>query len=156
MGSRRYAALCRKRGDEVTAMISLESLGCFSDAPGSQRYPAPFGALYPSTGDFVAFVGDVGHRDLVARCIETFRRHADVASQGGALPGFLPGIGWSDHWAFWQEGFPALMVTDTAVFRDATYHTALDLPAHLDYERMAKVVEGLIPVVEDLAGGSLH
>jgi Zn-dependent M28 family amino/carboxypeptidase len=55
----------------------------------------------------------------------------------------IPGVGWSDHWAFWQEGYPALMVTDTAPFRYPHYHTAADTPDKIDYERLARVVAGL-------------
>ena len=65
--------------------------------------------------------------------------------------GGLPGIGWSDHWAFWEEGYPATMVTDTALFRDPYYHTAQDTPGHIQYESFARVVSGLQGVIQDVA-----
>jgi len=151
MGSRVYARLLKDRGESVQAMLSLESLGCFRDEPGSQLYPPLINLCYPDRGNFVAFVGRLSGRQLIRRATGAFRRTAALPSEGGALPGGLPGVGWSDHWAFWQEGFPALMVTDTAVFRDPNYHTPGDRPEHVDFERLALVVSGLIPVIEDLA-----
>jgi Zn-dependent M28 family amino/carboxypeptidase len=152
MGSRVYAGACRERGEKITAMLSLETIGYYSDEPGSQRYPPPFGLIYPSTGDFIAFVGNYGSRDLVRRAVGSFRRHAKFPSEGGAPPGFLPGIGWSDHWAFWKEGYVGVMVTDTAPFRYPHYHEVTDTPDRVDYQRMARVVDGLEAVVADLAG----
>jgi Zn-dependent M28 family amino/carboxypeptidase len=151
MGSVRYAERARARGDRVTAMLSLETVGYYTGAPGSQRYPWPLGLLYPDTGDFVAFVGNLGSRALVRRAIASFRRHAAFPSEGLAAPAWVVGVGWSDHWSFWQAGFPAIMVTDTAFFRYAHYHSFRDTPERLDYDRTARVVTGLARVVEDLA-----
>lgn len=152
MGSLVYAKTCRERGDNIVAMLSLETIGFYSDAPRSQRYPFPVGLFYPSRGDFIAFVSRTRHVGLVRRCTGVFRRHAEFPSEGAALPGALPGVDWSDHWAFWQAGYPALMVTDTAPFRYAHYHTDEDTPDKLDYDRLARVVSGLEQVVADLAG----
>ncbi len=152
MGSVVYARQCRRQGEDVVAMLSLETLGYYSDEKGSQQYPPPFGLLYPSTGNFIGFVGNVSSRKLVRRAIGSFRRHARFPSEGGALPSFVPGVGWSDHWAFWKQGYPALMITDTAPFRYPHYHLPTDTPDKLDFDRMARVVAGLERVVEDLAG----
>ncbi len=151
MGSLVYARECRSKNENIVAMLSLETLGYFSDAPGSQKYPPPFGVVYPSTGNFVAFVGDFGSREIVRDCVRVFRDGTPVASEGGALPSFIPGVDWSDHWSFWQCGYPAVMVTDTAPFRNPNYHRETDTPDTLDYERMAVAVEGLRRVVEHLA-----
>lgn len=102
MGSRVFARNCRARGENVVAMMSLETIGYYSDEDGSQKYPAPFGAFYPSRGNFIAFVGNLASRALVHRAVGAFRRRASFPSEGGALPGFVPGVGWSDHWSFWQ------------------------------------------------------
>jgi Zn-dependent M28 family amino/carboxypeptidase len=152
MGSRVYARRCRERNETVTAMLSLETIGCFTDMPGTQKYPAPLGLCYPSTGNFIAFVGNVGSRSLVRRCVKTFRDRAPFPSEGAALPGFLPGVGWSDHESFWENGFPAVMVTDTAPFRFPHYHQRGDTPDKIDFERCARVVAGVEQVVRDLAG----
>jgi Zn-dependent M28 family amino/carboxypeptidase len=151
MGSLVYARACRERGEDVVAMLSLETIGCYLDEPRSQRYPGAIGLLYPSTGNFIAFVGNVRSRALVRQAVGAFRAGAQFPSEGGAVPGFVPGVGWSDHWAFWQQGYPAVMVTDTAPFRYRHYHEPTDTPDKIDYARMARVVSGLESVVTDLA-----
>ncbi|APR84779.1 Hypothetical protein A7982_10128 [Minicystis rosea] len=154
MGSVVYAKRCRERHEKVVAMLSLETLGYYTDQRGSQHYPFPFGLLYPTTGDFVAFVGDRGSGDLVRRVVGTFRRSARFPSEGIAGPAGVPGIGWSDQWSFWQEGYPGVMVTDTALFRYPHYHEKTDVPDQLTYGPMARVVLGLSRVIEDLVGGA--
>ena len=150
MGSLVYALACRQRRENVVAMISLETIGYFDDAKGSQSYPPPFSLFYPSTGNFIAFVGNYSSRRLVRRSVASFRRHTEFPSEGAALPSFIPGVGWSDQWAFWQAGYPALMVTDTAPFRYPDYHRPSDTPDKIDHERMARVVDGLEAVVREL------
>lgn len=151
MGSLVYARACQTRGDDIVAMLSLETMGYYSDVPGSQSYPlAPIAWLYPDTGDFIGFVGNYGSRRLVRQAIDTFRRHADFPSEGAALPSTIAGVDWSDHWAFWQCGYPAIMVTDSAIFRYPHYHRTTDTPDKLDYPRLARVVNGLEAVVADL------
>jgi hypothetical protein len=108
--------------------------------------------LYPTTGNFIAFVGNVSSRALLRRALDTFRQHAKIPSEGAALPSSMPGVGWSDHWAFWQAGYPAMMVTDTAPFRYLDYHQRSDTPEKLDYDSIARVVSGLEPVIQDLVG----
>jgi Zn-dependent M28 family amino/carboxypeptidase len=151
MGSRVCARACRDAGEHVVAMLSLETIGCYLDRPRSQHYPGPFALAYPTVGNFIAFVGNLRSRALVRRCLAAFRRTTPFPSEGAALPAYIPGVFWSDHWAFWREGFRAVMVTDTAPFRYRAYHTARDTPDKLDYERMAMVVVGLAEVVRDLA-----
>jgi hypothetical protein len=151
MGSLVHARGCAARGEDVVAMLALETLGCWRDSDGSQRYPIRgMTLLYPSRGDFVSFVGDVRSGGLVREAISTFRGAARVPSEGAALPMWVPGVGWSDHWSFRQAGFPACMVTDTAIFRDSAYHAASDQPHRVDFHRLSLVVEGLVPVVERL------
>lgn len=151
MGSLVYARRAKARGDKVIAMLSLETIGYYSDRPKSQQYPAPLSHFFPDTGNFIAFVGDLGSRTLLNRVIGRFRETTKFPCEGVAAPVWIQGIGWSDHWAFWQAGYPALMVTDTAPFRYLHYHQPSDTPEKLDYERMARVVKGLGKVVEDLA-----
>jgi hypothetical protein len=152
MGSLVHARLARQRGEAIVAMLSIETVGYYTDAERSQHYPFPFGLLYPSQGNFVGFVGNLGSRGLVRRAIGAFRRAAAFPSEGLAAPAFIPGIGWSDHWSFWQQGYPAAMVTDTAVFRYGPYHTKADTPEKVSYDALARVVAGLERVVADLAG----
>lgn len=151
MGSLNYARMARKRGDQMVAMLSLETMGYYSDVPGSQKFPAPLGLAYPDKGNYIVFVGDFKSGPLVQRCVGSFRKHAAFPSEGGALPGEMEGVGWSDHWSFWQVGVPAVMVTDTAPMRYPHYHLPGDLPDKLDYGRLARVVDGLGGVIWDLA-----
>ena len=151
MGSRHHAQRAKARGENIVAMLSLETIGYYSDAPGSQRFPFPLGFFYPSTGNFIAFVSNLSSRALLHEAIVSFRRHAAFPSEGVAAPAFIPGVDWSDHWSFWQEGWPALMVTDTAPYRYPHYHSGEDTPDKVDYERLARVVTGLHGMLSDLA-----
>jgi Zn-dependent M28 family amino/carboxypeptidase len=151
MGSLVYARRLKASGEPVIGMLSLETIGFYSDAEGSQRYPWPLGLLYPSKGDFVACVGLVSSRGLVRRTVASFRALVPFPSVGGTAPGFIPGIDWSDHWSFGRVGIPALMVTDTALFRYPHYHTSADMPDKVDHERLARVVSGLERVIREWA-----
>ena len=153
MGSKVYARAARSRGDDIRVMLSLEMLGCYSDAPGSQDYPPPLGLFYPKQGNFIGFVSNLrSHRALHA-AFSAFARHSDFPAERLAAPSFVPGVGWSDQLSFWREGYPALMVTDTAFYRYRHYHAPTDTPEKLDYARMASVVEGLARMLATLAAG---
>jgi hypothetical protein len=151
MGSRVYVRRSRERGENIVAMISLETIGYYSDAENSQVYPFPFSLFYPSVGNFIGFVGNTSSRTLARRAIRVFREDAAFPSQGVAAPGWLTGIGWSDQWSFWKEAYPGVMITDTAVFRYPHYHRRSDTPDKIDYDRMTRVVAGVNRVVRDLA-----
>jgi peptidase M28-like protein len=154
MGSLIYAGRCKARGDKISAMISLETIGYFSDAPHSQTYPLPgLGIFYPKVGNFIGFVSNVQSRLLLRRVIGLFRKHAKIPSEGAALPSFIPGVSWSDQWSFWRNGYPGIMITDTAPFRYPHYHSANDMPDKLDYDRFTLVVSGMEKVIEQLAAG---
>lgn len=151
MGSWIYAEKARADGDHIVAMLSLEMIGYYSDAPGSQKYPAPLSLFYPSTGNFIVFVSRFDDRALVKQCVGAFRSVASFPSEGAALPAVIRDIGRSDHASFWRIGVPALMVTDTANFRNPNYHSATDTPDTLNYLHAARVVEGLEGVIRALA-----
>jgi len=151
MGSLVYARHLRRDNIPVSAMISLEMLGFYSDAPGSQKYPALLGLLYPDRGNFIAFVGNPESRTLVRQAVRRFRETTEFPSEGIAAPADWPGVGWSDHWSFWQEHYPAIMITDTALFRYPYYHTPFDTANRVDFQKMARVVEGVRRVIEILA-----
>ncbi len=151
MGSRQYAMRSRELQENIVAMLSLETMGFYSDKPGSQKYPFPFSFFYPETADFIAIVGNIRSRHLVRKTIAAFRSHARFPSEGLAAPKFVTGIGWSDHQSFWKEGYPGVMVTDTAFYRYDDYHTPADTPEKIDYDRLALVVHGLVPTILELA-----
>jgi Zn-dependent M28 family amino/carboxypeptidase len=152
-GARRYVAALQQRGTDVRSMLSIETIGYYATGPRTQRYPPPLNRFYPDTGNFIGFVGNLGSRALVHESISAFRRHTSFPSHGAAAPASIPGVGWSDHEAFWAARIPAVMITDTAPFRNPYYHTRGDTPDRIDYERMTYVVDGLAAVVRQLASG---
>ena len=155
MGSARHAARCRKRGENVVVMLSLETIGYYSDRANSQDFPAPgLGLIYPTTGNFLSFVGNFASRSRVRDAVRVFREQASFPCEGAALPSVVPGVGWSDQLFFWKHGYSALMATDTAPFRYPHYHTSEDTPDKLDFERFARVTGGLERVVSEWAGVS--
>ncbi|MBI5016077.1 MAG: M20/M25/M40 family metallo-hydrolase [Deltaproteobacteria bacterium] len=152
MGSRVYARRCRERGERVVAMLCLETIGYYSDAPGSQRYPFPLQLLYPDTGNFLGFVGNLSSGRIAREAARRFRDASGFPAELAIVPAWFPGVDLSDHWSFWQEGYPAVLVTDTAPFRSPFYHTAGDMPDRVDFDRLARVTVGLAGAVVGLAG----
>jgi Zn-dependent M28 family amino/carboxypeptidase len=152
MGSRQYASRCRQANDNIVAMLSLETMGYFNAAPGSQKYPPPMDRFYPDTGNFIGVVGNIGSRQLVQQVVDILRRSKQIPTEGGALPAGIDGVGWSDHSSFWDEGYRAVMITDTALFRYPYYHTAQDTPDKIDFAALARVTTGLGVVLDELAG----
>lgn len=152
MGSRVYARRARRHGESIDLMISLEMLGFYDDAPGSQRYPPLLRWLYPDCGNFLAFVANLANLRPLRRTVAAFRASSAFPAESVALPALVPGVSWSDHRSFWKQGYPALMVTDTAFYRNPTYHTAADRPETLDYEALERVTRGLAGMLVRLAG----
>jgi hypothetical protein len=153
MGSWVYAQACRQRGDDIRAMFTLETIGCYRHEPGSQRWPVtPFSGLLPSVGDFILAVGNTHSAPIVRTTSEAFRTRTAFPMLSVAMPNSLGDMGWSDHWGFQREGYPAFMVTDTALFRYNHYHQPGDTPKKLDYISMARVVDGMLAATEALAG----
>lgn len=163
MGSMRYARLAVSRaGEKVVAMLSLETMGYYVDNPDSQEYAHKLMRLfYPDAGNFVAFIGNWKSRDLVRSSVAAFRTGTAFPSQGLALHDDVPAlahvadpISYSDHWSFWQVGVPALMVTDTAFMRYKHYHTPQDTADRINYEALARVTHGLVPVIQSLSAAA--
>ena len=154
MGSRVYAKMARARGDKIRVMISLETIGYYTDRPGSQQYPAPLNWFYPDRGNFIGFVSDLGSRSIMHRAVAAFRGHSDFPLECCATWSGIPGVDWSDHGAFWDEGYSAFMVTDTAPYRYPHYHMPTDTPDKVDYAALARVSSGMCGVVSVLAQGS--
>jgi Peptidase family M28 len=151
MGSRVYVKMARARGDLIRAMLCLETIGYYSDAPHSQHYPPLFNLFYPDRGNFIGFVSNLCSRRLLKRAVAAFRAASDFPLEYVSTFSFIPGIDWSDHWSFWREGIPAVMVTDTAPYRYPYYHTSLDTVDKVSYPQLARVTEGLLAVITALA-----
>jgi hypothetical protein len=152
MGSSVHATSLRQQNVRVRAMFSLEMIGCFLDAPNTQLFPVGvLSAFYPSTGNFIAVVGRLGEGMLVRRTKAAMRNAAPLPVYSINAPQFVPGVDFSDQFSYWQAGYSAVMITDTAFYRNRNYHTAQDTAEKLDYKRMAMVVEGVYAAVSELA-----
>jgi Peptidase family M28 len=151
MGSMVYAKRCHERNERVAAMLSLETIGYYCEEPGSQSYPIGFHPGYPDRGNFLGFVANFRSASLLHSALRSFRSATSLPAVGAAAPASIPGIGWSDHWSFWQFGYKALMLTDTAPYRYPYYHSAQDTPEKLDYDRLTRAVTGIEAIVRHLA-----
>lgn len=149
MGSAWHARSLRATGRDVRFMLSLEMIGCFSDQPGSQSYPVPgMASLYSDRGDFISLVGRLEDFGLMRRLKAVMAGATDLPVHSINAPTSLQGVDFSDHRNYWQQGFPAAMVTDTAFMRNPNYHRAGDTLEKLDYGRMAKVVQAVYAVTQ--------
>jgi Zn-dependent M28 family amino/carboxypeptidase len=154
MASYQYARSLKEKNEDVEGMICLEMLGFFSDAEGSQHYPFPLmNRLFPKIGNFIALVGNVRSKGFTEQIAASFKKTTDLPCVMLNAPAIVMGIDFSDHWSFNKFGYKALMVTDTAFYRNPHYHALTDLPETLDYVRMAKVVQGLTGSLEEWGNG---
>ena len=153
MGSAVHARALKEQQVGGKLMICFEMIGYFSDEPGSQQFPVPFLKLYyPTTGNFIAIVDQL-FSIQAGKMKRHIRKAIDLSVYSINAPKWLPGVDWSDHLNFWKQGHPAVMITDTAFYRNEEYHSDDDTPDRLDYERMAKVVHGVYSYVLHLSGG---
>jgi Zn-dependent M28 family amino/carboxypeptidase len=150
-GSMVYAEAARRRGDDIRLMASLETIGCYSDQPGSQSYPPLFRLFYPNRGNFIGIVSDFGSRPAMQLLAEAFRAQSDFPLQTVSTFRFIPGVSWSDHRSFWRHGYPAVMVTDTAFYRYRHYHAPTDTADKLAFPELAQVTLGLFEAFAVLA-----
>lgn len=151
MGSCHYAKLCKKEGKKIQGILVMETLGYYTDKPDSQTYPLGFAPGYPTIGNFIGFVGNQSSRPLIEKCVKTFREQCDFPSEGISAPDWINGIDWSDQYWFWKNSIPGLMITDTAPYRYPHYHSLQDTEDKLNYPSFAKVVSGLLKVVDGVA-----
>jgi Zn-dependent M28 family amino/carboxypeptidase len=149
MGSAWHARSLRAASQDVELMLSLEMIGYFSDEPGSQNYPvSAMSHFYSDRGDFIALVGKLSDFGAMRRTKAIMAGATNLPVYSINAPPLLQGIDFSDHLNYWQEGFPAFMVTDTAFNRNPNYHLAGDTYEKLDYGRMAKVVQAVYAVTQ--------
>ena len=151
MGSFVYARRCRERNENIVAMLSLETIGYYTDEERSQNYPSGLiGLVFSTTGNFISFVSNIKSRKLLRDVTGFFREYAKFPSEAACLPEQIAGVAWSDQWSFWRNGYPGIMVTDTAPFRYPYYHTHEDTPDKINYDRFAYLVDMLEKVVARL------
>ena len=152
MGSMQHAANLHGKKQAPAFMISLEMIGYFDTKPGSQTYPlALMDAIYPKHGDFIAVVGNMKSLLLTRRFKKAMLAYARLPVYSINAPSSLVGVDFSDHASYWAYGFPAIMITDTAFYRNQAYHTSQDTPDRLNYTRMAQVVEAVFGAVVGMA-----
>lgn len=151
MGSRVYARMAKREGEDIKAVLILEMIGYYSDRPYSQRYPLILGPFYPNKANFIAVVGNLSSRGLVKKVVSNFKDKTEFPIESVVMFSFIPGIDFSDHWSFWKEGYPAVMITDTAFYRSPYYHSSLDTYEKLNYDNMAELVRGLSSALIELA-----
>jgi len=150
-GSRAYARDVLQRGDPVALMIALEMLGYRDLTPGSQRYPAGLSYLYPNQGDFIGLIGNLRTASTMRRLACTIRNFVPCELLPVPFKGrMLPDVRRSDHSSFWDLGYPAIMVTDTANMRNPHYHRASDCIETLDIDFLAGVCHGLTAGIRTL------
>lgn len=152
-GSMEHAQRLRQEGVHVKLMIALEMVGYFDDQPGRQKYPFPLMKwFYPGAGNFLAVVGSFRELPWVYRLVRKLRKATPLPFYGLAAPRWVPGIEHSDHQSFWNRGYPAVMVTDTAYLRNPHYHQSTDTPATLDFIRMAHATDALRACLTSIVG----
>ena len=152
MGSAFHAQALKRENAIVRAMLALEMIGYFSDNKNSQDYPVGLlSFIYPNQGNFIAVVGKVGQASIVRNTKQAMSDASSLPVYSLNGPGSIPGIDFSDHLNYWQVGYQAAMISDTAFYRNANYHKATDTPEKLDYQRMAQVVEGIYAAVKHLS-----
>jgi Zn-dependent M28 family amino/carboxypeptidase len=156
MGSQVYARACRLRAERIVGMLCLEMVGYYSSEPASQRIPPTipriFHPLLPHRGDFLAAVGNLRSWRLVWKFRRGFKRAVRMPLLSLSLPEKVQEIRRSDNSSFWDQGYPALMLTDTSFLRNPNYHLASDIPDTLDYERMTDVTLGIVGGTSAVAG----
>lgn len=150
MGSRVYTKRAKTEDEDIKAALILESIGYYLDTPNSQQYPPVFSLFYPNKGNFIAIVGNFRSRWLVEKVVSNFKIKTQFPIESVSTFGFVPGVDFSDNWSFWKEGFPAVMITDTAFYRNPDYHSESDTYEKLDYESIREVVDGFSAVLIEI------
>lgn len=152
MGSLIYAKEAKKKKEKIEGVLCLESLGFYSDKKRSQSYPFGLSPFYPDKGNFIAIVTNLSSQNLLRIIVKEFKEVTDFPLEYLVAPIFFaPAISFSDHWSFWRFGYKAVMITDTAFYRNPYYHTPYDTPEKLNYNYLAKVTKGLYYVLINLS-----
>lgn len=151
-GSAVYAREARMRGDDIRFMVALETVGSYSNAPGSQSYPPLFKLFFPDRGNFIAFISNFRSRQAMRKLVEAYRKSTDFPIEHLATFAAVPGVSWSDHRSFWHQDYHAFMITDTAFYRYPYYHSDEDTPEKLNYDAFADMANGLFHALLLLAG----
>jgi len=151
MGSAFHATSLEKNNTKIRLMIALEMIGYFSEEEGSQDYPSSLMKLfYPTKGNFIAIIDKLNFDWSTINIKSTFLRSTSLNAVSINAPPILPGIDFSDHLNYWDSGYPAVMITDTAFYRNSAYHSESDVAERLDYQKMGEVVKGVYSYLSTL------
>lgn len=144
MGSHVYAQICKELQENIITMVSLEMLAYFTNKNKSQQYPHPdMVALYPDRGNFIGIVGDEKSKLIVEKITQTVKNYSNIPVESLVAHRAVPGVSLSDHASFWNFGYKAIMVTDTAFYRNPHYHRSDDTIDTLNFKYFSKLVLGL-------------
>jgi len=152
MGSYVYAREAKRKGEDIRAMVCLEMVGYYGDKKGGQSFPLPFiSFFYSTTPDFIAIVGNLKSKYLVKSVKSSLNKSSEIPVETLTTIGLVPGVDFSDHRSFWKMGYPAVMITDTAFYRNPNYHSASDTIDTLNFDKMSQLLDGLVGVAKDLS-----
>jgi len=149
MGSLVYAKRLKLEGVRVKGVIALDMLGYYSEREGSQKYPFWYGYGRSKAGNFIATISNRKSREWNDQITNLLRQNTNLPIESAWLYDFVPGVDWSDHWAFWQEGYKAMLITDTGPYRNPSYHRKSDRYSTLDYNKMAELTNGLVQTLAE-------
>lgn len=151
MGSAVHAKRLAAQHDKIRGVIVLEMVGYFRDDWGSQSYPnLLLHLMYPSRGNFITVASRFDQGAWLKTVKTRMQGTTALPVYSIRAPTIVPGIDFSDHANYWEYGYPALMVTDTAFYRNKAYHSASDTPDRLDYQRLAQVVVAVFEAMKAL------
>jgi len=154
MGSRVYVKQAKRNKEKIKAVIILEMVGYYTDTPHSQSFPPFLNFFYPHQGNFICIVGNYKSKNLAKKIYQSFKK-TSFPAQIFIGPSIVVGVDFSDHWSFWKEGFPAVMLTDTAFYRNPYYHTEEDTYEKLNYKKLEEFLLALEKVLVDLDRGEI-
>ena len=156
MGSYIYAREAKARNENVKSMICLQMLGYYTNEKDGQTYPFPImSRVYPSTPNFIAVVGNLSSTSLAGKVKNSLSTGSRIPVETLFALSLVPGIDFSDHRSFWKMGYPAVMITDTAFYRNPNYHSETDTIDTLDFDKMSDLLKGLIQMAKDLTDSRL-
>ncbi|MBN2012727.1 M28 family peptidase [candidate division KSB1 bacterium] len=151
MGSHVYARKCHSEQQKLLCMIAFEMLGYYTEKRGTQRYPTSvMEQKLTNRGNFIAIVGNVDSKNIVSSISQSFDEQQLLPVEPLVTYEYVPGSNLSDHAPFWEHGYKAVMVTDTAFYRNPYYHLPEDTPSTLNFNIFAKVIISMAKAIQDL------
>ena len=151
MGSLRYARRCRERGEDICVMLCMDAIGVYKQDPGTQKLPFPFSLFYPTRGNFLAFISDLGSRAWLVDVTRGFKKGSCFPIEAGCAPRWVKGVCWSDHLSFWRCGYRAIQITDTGAFRSPAHTTPDDTIEKIDFGALARIAVGMFTATLEVA-----